>query len=117
MDSDTFPLFARHRAWKLGHRGTSVFAAALSFTLVEMLVAITILTVLLLLASQIITKTTSVWTYANYKMTQGREARVAFIRTIIPVPLRTTSQALIYADPSFDLFRDWPPTSSRFPPG
>jgi uncharacterized protein (TIGR02599 family) len=98
MDSDTFPLFARHRAWKLGHRGTSVFAAALSFTLVEMLVAITILTVLLLLASQIITKTTSVWTYANYKMTQGREARVAFSSVVSRLSEATVDQYYGYTN-------------------
>jgi uncharacterized protein (TIGR02599 family) len=43
-----------------------------------MLVAIAVLTVLLVLASQIITRTSSVWIYSTSKMAEGREARVAF---------------------------------------
>jgi uncharacterized protein (TIGR02599 family) len=49
-----------------------------SFTLVEMLVAIAVLAILVVLASQIITRTSSVWIYSTSKMAEGREARVAF---------------------------------------
>jgi uncharacterized protein (TIGR02599 family) len=49
-----------------------------SFTLVEMLVAIAVLSILLVLASQLITRTSSVWIYSTSKMAEGREARVAF---------------------------------------
>ena len=43
-----------------------------------MLVAIAVLAILLVLASQIITRTSSVWVYSTSKMAEGREARVAF---------------------------------------
>jgi uncharacterized protein (TIGR02599 family) len=43
-----------------------------------MMVAIAVLAILFFLAAQIITRTSSIWTYANYKMSQAREARVAF---------------------------------------
>jgi len=49
-----------------------------SFTLVEMLVAIAVLSILIVLAAQIITRTSSVWVYSTSKMAEGREARVAF---------------------------------------
>jgi uncharacterized protein (TIGR02599 family) len=49
-----------------------------SFTLVEMLVAIAILTVLFVLAAQVIARTSSIWLYSTSKMSQSREARVAF---------------------------------------
>lgn len=49
-----------------------------SFTLVEILVAIAVLTILLVLAAQLITRTSSVWIYSTSKMAEGREARVAF---------------------------------------
>ncbi len=49
-----------------------------SFTLVEMIVAIAVLSILLLLAAEVITKTSSIWIYSNSKMAEGREARVAF---------------------------------------
>ena len=49
-----------------------------SFTLVEMLVAIAIFSILLILSVSIISQTRKVWVYSNSKMSQGREARVAF---------------------------------------
>ena len=49
-----------------------------SFTLVEMLVAIAVLSIILLLATQLITRTSSVWVYSTSKMAENREARVAF---------------------------------------
>ena len=49
-----------------------------SFTIIELLVAISILVVLLVLASQVISRTSVLWIYSNYKMTQAREARVGF---------------------------------------
>jgi uncharacterized protein (TIGR02599 family) len=52
--------------------------AICSFTILEMLVAITVLAVLFVLAAQIITRTSSVWIYSTSKMAEGREARVAF---------------------------------------
>ena len=43
-----------------------------------MLVAIAVLAILVVLAAQIITRTSSVWIYSTSKMAEGREARVAF---------------------------------------
>ena len=43
-----------------------------------MLVAIAVLSILLLLATQLITRTSSIWIYSSSKMAEGREARVAF---------------------------------------
>jgi uncharacterized protein (TIGR02599 family) len=51
---------------------------ARAFTLVEMLVAIAVLSIILLLATQIITRTSFVWSYSTSKMAENREARVAF---------------------------------------
>jgi len=48
------------------------------FTLAELLVAIAILTVILLLFSQMISRTSSIWLNGNSRMSQFREGRVAF---------------------------------------
>ncbi len=48
------------------------------FTLVELLVAIAILTVIILLSFQMISGTSGAWVRSNSKMAEGREARVAF---------------------------------------
>lgn len=48
------------------------------FTLVEMLVAIGILTVIILLSYQMIAGTSGAWVRSTSKMAEGREARVAF---------------------------------------
>jgi len=98
MDSDTLLLFFRHRLWKLGRPGSSSPFAALSFTLVEMLVAITVLSVLLVLAAQVITRTSSVWMYSNYKMTQGRDARVAFSSLVARLGEATVDQYYGYTN-------------------
>jgi uncharacterized protein (TIGR02599 family) len=51
---------------------------ARSFTLVEMLVAIAVLSIILLLATALITRTSSVWVYSSSKMAENRESRVGF---------------------------------------
>ena len=84
--------------WKLGGPGTSSSFSALSFTLIEMLVAITVLSILLVLASQVITRTSSVWMYSNYKMTQGREARVAFSSIVSRLGEATVDQYYGYTN-------------------
>ena len=48
------------------------------FTLIEILVGISILLIIILLSFQMISGTSGVWISANSKMAEGREARVAF---------------------------------------
>lgn len=71
---------------------------AASFTLVEMLVAIAVLSILLLLAAEIITRTSSIWLYSNSKMAEGREARVAFNSLVSRLSEATVDQYYGYTN-------------------
>lgn len=104
MDLVSLPL-ARFRLCKLDRWNTSARERGSlrrkvrdSFTLVEMLVAIAVLTVLLVLASQIIARTSSVWVYSNSKMTEGREARVAFNSLVSRLSEATVDQYYGYTN-------------------
>ena len=52
--------------------------AARAFTLVELLVSMTVLTVLLLIVTNVISETQKAWSQASSRTTQFREARAAF---------------------------------------
>ncbi len=69
-----------------------------SFTLVEMLVAIAILTILFLLGAQIISKTSSIWVYSTSKTNQSREARVAFSSLVSRLSKATVDQYYGYTN-------------------
>ena len=71
---------------------------AASFTLVEMIVAIAVLSILLLLAAAVITKTSSIWIYSNSKMAEGREARVAFNSLVSRLSEATVDQYYGYTN-------------------
>lgn len=50
----------------------------LAFTLVEVLVSLTVLVILLLISAQVINTVQSTWTTSNARVSQFREARIAF---------------------------------------
>ncbi len=49
-----------------------------AFTLLEVLVAVAVMSLFMLIASQVVSSSLSQWTYANAKMTIGLQARLAF---------------------------------------
>ncbi len=63
-----------------------------------MIVAIAVLSILLLLAAAIITKTSSIWIYSNSKMAEGREARVAFNSLVSRLSEATVDQYYGYTN-------------------
>jgi uncharacterized protein (TIGR02599 family) len=63
-----------------------------SFTLVEMLVAMAVLAILMLLAFQMISQTSGIWISSNSKMSQSREARVAFNSIVLRLSQATVDQ-------------------------
>lgn len=75
------------------HRGRSRLGAAnRAFTLVELLVSMTVLTILLLIVTNVISETQKAWSQASSRVSQFREARAAF-----DVVTRNVSQATLNA--------------------
>jgi uncharacterized protein (TIGR02599 family) len=61
-----------------GKPGSPKMATQAAFTLVELLVSMTVLTVLLLIVTNVISETQKAWSSASSRTTQFREARAAF---------------------------------------
>ncbi|QIF01013.1 Verru_Chthon cassette protein C [Roseimicrobium sp. ORNL1] len=80
-----------HFASMVPHRGSSrPQAASRAFTLVELLVSMTVLTILLLIVTNVISETQKAWSQASSRVSQFREARAAF-----DVLTRNISQATL----------------------
>lgn len=79
---------------KMGQRGLGVRAA---FTLVEVMVSMTVLVILLLISAQVIGTVQSTWTASSARVGQFREARTAF-----DIITRNLSQATLNAYIDYD---------------
>lgn len=70
---------------------------AAGFTLAELLVSMTVLSVLLLMLTQLLTQVQNTWTYSEARISQFREARVAF-----DIITKNLSQATLHTYLDFD---------------